>query len=120
MFSAYSMQIPVASRGGQMLTCAIRGSGARVSTCFSPLAPTSTCRSSGGGRSGSVAFVPGASSAGADPSGAEATGADAAATGPALDDSFRVGDPGARVVEASVSWRSAPLAALMKSKLVNT
>jgi hypothetical protein len=96
------------------------GAALGVSTCFSPLAPTSTCQSSGGGRSGSVAFVPGAGSTGADPSGAEASGADAAATGPALDDSSWVGDPGAGEVEAGVSWRSAPLAALMKSKLVNT
>jgi hypothetical protein len=91
-----------------------------VSSCFSPLAPTSTCRSSGGGRSGSVASVPGVGSAGADPSGAEASGAAATATGPALDDSSRAGDLGARVVEAGVSWRSTALAALMKSKLVNT
>jgi hypothetical protein len=96
------------------------GVALRVSTCFSPQAPISTCRSSGGGRLGSVASVPGVGSAGADPSGAEALGADAAVTGPALDDSSRVGDPGAGVAEAGVSWRSAALAALMKSKSVNT
>jgi hypothetical protein len=64
--------------------------------------------------------VPGAGSAGANPSGADASGADAVVTGPALDDSSWVEDPGAGVVEAGVSWRSAALAALMKSKLVNT
>jgi hypothetical protein len=57
---------------------------------------------------------------GVDPSGAEASRADAAATGPALDDSSRVEDSGAGAVEVGVSWRSAALAALMKSKLVNT
>jgi hypothetical protein len=38
---------------------------------------------------------PGVGSVGVDPSGADASGADAAATGPALDDSSRVEDPGA-------------------------
>jgi hypothetical protein len=36
-------------------------------------------------------------------------------TGPALADSSRVDDPGAGVVAAGFSWRSAMLAALMKS-----
>jgi hypothetical protein len=67
-----------------------------------------------------VVSAPGASSAGADSSGADGSGADGAATGPALEDSSRVEDPGAGVVEAGSSWRSAALAALMKSKLVNT
>jgi hypothetical protein len=57
---------------------------------------------------------------GVDPSEADGSGADAVVTGPALDDSSRVEDPGAGVVEAGVSWRSAALTALMKSKLVNT
>jgi hypothetical protein len=83
-----------------------------ASTCFLPPAPASTCRSSGGGRSGSVVSVPGAGSAGADPSGADSSGADTAVTGPALEDSSRVKDPGAGAVEAGVSWRSATLAAL--------
>jgi hypothetical protein len=39
--------------------------------------------------------------------------------GPALEDSSRVADPGAGVVEAGVSWRSAAFAALTKSKSVN-
>jgi hypothetical protein len=60
--------------------------------------------------------APGAGSAGADPSGADGSGADAAVTGPVLEDSSRVEDPGAGVVEAGVSWRSAALAALTKSK----
>jgi hypothetical protein len=64
--------------------------------------------------------APGTGSAGADPSGADGSGADAAVTGPALEDSSQVEDPGAGVVEAGVSWRSAALAALMKSKSVNT
>jgi hypothetical protein len=89
-------------------------------TCHSPLAPASTCWSSGGSRSGSVVSVPGTDFAGPNPSGAIASGADAAATGPALDDSSQVEDPGAGAVEVGVSWRSAALAALMKSKLVNT
>jgi hypothetical protein len=38
---------------------------------------------------------------------------------PALEDSSRVADPGAGVVEAGVSWRSAALAALTKSKSVS-
>jgi hypothetical protein len=62
----------------------------------------------------------GVGSVGVDPSGADASGADAAATGPTLDDSSRVEDPGAGAVEVGVSWRSVALAALMKSKLVNT
>jgi hypothetical protein len=57
---------------------------------------------------------------GVDPSGADGSGADAAVTGPALDDSSWVDNPGAGVVKAGVSWRSAALTALMKSKLVNT
>jgi hypothetical protein len=40
-------------------------------------------------------------------------------TSPALEDSSRVTDPGAGVIEAGVSWRSVALAALMKSKSVN-
>jgi hypothetical protein len=39
MFSAYNMQIPVTSRGGQMLTCAIRGSGARGLDLFLATGP---------------------------------------------------------------------------------
>jgi hypothetical protein len=56
---------------------------------------------------------------GADPSGADGSGAGATVTGPALEYSSRVEDPGAGVVEAGVSWRSAALAALTKSKSVN-
>jgi hypothetical protein len=41
-------------------------------------------------------------------------------TGPALEDSSRVEDPRARVVEAGVSWRSAALTALMQPKSDNT
>jgi hypothetical protein len=64
--------------------------------------------------------APGAGSTGADPSGADGSGADAAVTGPALEHSSRVEDLGARVVEAGVSWTSVALAALIKSKSVNT
>jgi hypothetical protein len=63
--------------------------------------------------------APGAGSVGADPSGADGSGAGAAVTGPALEDSSRVEDPGAGVVEAVVSWRSPALAALPKLKLVS-
>jgi hypothetical protein len=63
---------------------------------------------------------PGAGSAGADPFGADGSGAGAAVTSLALEDSSRVEDPGAGVVEAGVSWRSAALAALAKLKSVNT
>jgi hypothetical protein len=80
-----------------------------------PPAPVLTCWSSGGGKSGSVASSSGAGSAGVDPSGADASGDGAAMTGPALADSSRVDDPGAGVVAAGFSWRSAALAALMKS-----
>jgi hypothetical protein len=48
--------------------------------------------------------APGVGSAGADPSGADGSGADAAVTGPELEDSSRVEDPGVGVVEAGVSW----------------
>jgi hypothetical protein len=64
--------------------------------------------------------TPGAGSAGVDPSGVDGSGAGVAVTGPALEDSSRVEDPGAGVVEAGVSWRSAALAALTKLKSVNT
>jgi hypothetical protein len=63
--------------------------------------------------------APGAGSAGAEPSRANGSGASAAVTGPVLEDSSRVKDPGAGVVEAAVSWRSAALAALTKLKLVS-
>jgi hypothetical protein len=56
----------------------------------------------------------GAGSADADPSGAAGSGAGAAVTGPALEDSSWVEDPGAGVVEAGVSWRFVALAALTK------
>jgi hypothetical protein len=47
--------------------------------------------------------APGAGSVGVDPSRADASGANTAATGPALDDSSRVEDPGAGAVEVGVS-----------------
>jgi hypothetical protein len=47
--------------------------------------------------------APGAGSVGIDPSGADGSGAGAAMTGPALEDSSQVEDPGAGVVEAGVS-----------------
>jgi hypothetical protein len=67
-----------------------------------------------------VVSAPWAGSVGVDPSGADGSGADAAAIGPALDDSSWVKGPGAGVVEAGDSWRSAALAALMKLALANT
>jgi hypothetical protein len=91
------------------------GAASGASTCSPPPAPVSTCWSSGGRKSGSIASALRAGSAGADPSGADGSGAGAAVTGPALVDSSWVEDPGARVVEAGVSWRSTALAALMKS-----
>jgi hypothetical protein len=93
------------------------GAASGASTCFPPPAPVSTCWSSGGGKSGSVASALGAGSAGVDPSGADGSGAGAVVTGPALVDSSRVDDPGAGVVEAGFSWRFTALAALMKSSL---
>jgi hypothetical protein len=93
------------------------GVASGASTCFPPPAPASTCWSSGGGKSGSVASASGARSARVDPSGADGSGAGAAVTGPALVDSSRVDDPGAWVVEASFSLRFTALAALMKSSL---
>jgi hypothetical protein len=68
---------------------------------------------------GSVASAAGVGSASVDSSRADGSGAGAAVTGPALEDSSRVADPGAGVVEAGVSWRSAALAALTKSKSVS-
>jgi hypothetical protein len=91
------------------------GAASGASTCSSPLASASTCWSSGGGKSGSIASASGAGSAGVVPSGADDSGAGTAVTGPALVDSSRVDDPGAGVVVARFSWRSAALAALMKS-----
>jgi hypothetical protein len=96
------------------------GAASGASTCSPPLAPVSTCWSSGGGKSGSVASASGAGSAGVDPSGADGSGAGAAATGPAPEDTSWVKDLGAGVVEAGVSSRSAALTALRKSKSVNT
>jgi hypothetical protein len=95
------MRIPVASRGGQTLTCAICWSGARGLDLFLATGPSLDLLELGRRQ-------------------VEASGADAAATGAALDDSSRIEDPGAGAVEVGVSWRSAALAALMKSKLVNT
>jgi hypothetical protein len=69
---------------------------------------------------GSVASASGAGSAGTDPSGADGSGAGAAVTAPALEDSSRVDESGAGVVEAGVSWRSTALAALRQPKLDNT
>jgi hypothetical protein len=96
------------------------GAASGASTCSPPPALVSTCWSSGGGKSGSVASTSGAGSAGVDPSGADGSGAGATVTGPAPEDSPSIEDPGAGVVEAGASWRSAALAALMKSKSVNT
>jgi hypothetical protein len=93
------------------------GAASGASTCSLPPAPVSTCWSSGGGKSGSVASASGAGSTGVDPSGADGSGAGAAVTGPVLVDSSRVDDPGAGVVEAGFSWRFTALAALMKSSL---
>jgi hypothetical protein len=51
------------------------GAASGVLTCFPPPAPASTCWSSGGGKSGSVAFASGAGSAGVVPLGADGSGA---------------------------------------------
>jgi hypothetical protein len=91
------------------------GVASGVLTCFPPPTSTSICWSSGGGKSDSVASASGAGSAGVVPLGVDGSGAGAAVTGPALVDSSWVKDPGAGVVEAGFSWRSATLAALMKS-----
>jgi hypothetical protein len=93
------------------------GAASGASTCLPPPAPASTCWSSGGGKSGSVASALGAGSAGVDPSGADGSGAGAAVTGPELVGSSWVDDPGVGVVEAGFSWRFTALAALMKSSL---
>jgi hypothetical protein len=95
------------------------GAAIGASTCSSPLAPAPPSWSSGGGKSGSIASISGAGSAGVGPSGADGLGAGTAMIGPALVDSSWADDPGAGVVKASFSWRSAALAALMKSKSVN-
>jgi hypothetical protein len=101
--------------GGQMLTCAICRSGIRGLDLFPATSSGFDLLELGGGKSGSVASVSGAGSAGVDPSGADGSGAGAAVTGPALVDSSRVDDPGAGIVVADFSRRSAALAALMKS-----
>jgi hypothetical protein len=54
-----------------------------------------------------------------DPSGADGSGAGAATTGPALEDSARVDDPGVEVVVAGFSWSFTALAALVKSSLLS-
>jgi hypothetical protein len=91
------------------------GAATGTPACSSPPAPTSTCWSSGGGKSGSVASAPGADSVGVDPSGADGSGAGAAVTGPALVDSSWDDDPGAGAVMAGSSWRFTVLAALITS-----
>jgi hypothetical protein len=91
------------------------GVASGASTCSPPPAPVSSCGSSGGGKSGSVTSASGAGSTGVDPSGADGSQAGAAVTGPTLADSSRVDDPGAGVVTAGFSWRTAALAALIKS-----
>jgi hypothetical protein len=95
------------------------GAATGASTCSALLAPAPPSWSSGGGKSGSIASTSGAGSAGVGPSGADGSGAGTATIGPALVDSSWAADPGAGVVEAGFSWRSAALAALMKSKSVN-
>jgi hypothetical protein len=91
------------------------GAATGASTCPSPPAPASLSWSSGGGKSGSIASILAAGFAGVSPSGADGLGAGTATIVPALVDSSRVGDLGARVAVAGLSWRSAALAALMKS-----
>jgi hypothetical protein len=98
-----------------MLTCAIRRSGNRGLDLFLATGSSFAFLELGGGKSGSIASISGAGSASVGPSGADSSGAGTAMIVPALVDSSWVGDPGAGVVVAGFSWRSAALAALMKS-----
>jgi hypothetical protein len=67
------------------------GAASGASTCFPPPASVSTCWSSGGGKSGSIASASEARSAGVDPSRADGSGAGAAVTGPTLEVSSGLG-----------------------------
>jgi hypothetical protein len=96
------MRISVASWGGQTLTCAICWSSARGLGLFLVTGPGLDLLELGRWQVGQR---------GVGPKGwlrghrrADASGADAAATGPALDDSSRVEDPGAGAVEVGISW----------------
>jgi hypothetical protein len=102
-----------------MLTCAICWSGIRGLDLFPATSSSFDLLELRRWQVGQRRIRLGAGSAGVDPSGADGSGAGAAATGPTPEDPSWVEDPGARVVEASVSWRSAALAALMKLKSVN-
>jgi hypothetical protein len=103
-----------------MLTCAIRRSGIGGLNLFPATSSDFNVLELGRRQVGQCRARLGAGSASVDPSGAGGPGAGAAVTGPALEDSSWVEDLGAGVVEAGVSWRSAALVALMKSKSVNT
>jgi hypothetical protein len=80
--------------------CQTRGHGRRQA-CSTPPALASNSRSSGGSRSGRVASAPEAGSVGADPSRSDGLGAGTPVTAPTLEDSSRVDDPWAGVVEAA-------------------
>jgi hypothetical protein len=98
-----------------MLTCAICRSGTRGLDFFPATGSGFDLLEFGRRQVGQHRVRLGAGSAGVDPSGADGSGAGAAVIGPALADSFRVDDSGAGVVTADFSWRTAALAALIKS-----
>jgi hypothetical protein len=77
-----------------MLTCAIRRSGARGLDLFLTTGPDLDLSELGRRQVGQCRVHLGAGSAGAGPSGADGSGVDAAVTGPVLEDSSRVVDPG--------------------------
>jgi hypothetical protein len=92
------------------------GAASGTSTCSPPPTSTLSCRSSGGGKSGSVASASGASSVGTGSPGADGSEAAAAGAGSAPEGLVRVDDSGAAVAAFGSSWSCTTLAALMMSK----
>jgi hypothetical protein len=90
------------------------GAAAGDLTCSSPPALASLCWSSGGGKSGSVAYVSGAGSVGDDSNGAAGSRAGAAVAGSAGADPPGADGSGAGAAMASVSLSLTALADLIK------
>jgi hypothetical protein len=88
------------------------GAAPGASTCSPPPASASSCRSSGGGKSGSVASASGASSVGTGSPGADGSEAAAAGPGSAPAGSARVAGSGAVVAAPRSIWSCTALAAL--------
>jgi hypothetical protein len=92
------------------------GAASGASTCSPPPASASSCRSSGGDKSGSVAAASGASSVGAGSPGADGSEAATDGAGSSPEGSARVAGSGATVAAPGSIWSCTALAALMTPK----